>query len=137
LAIGREVYAPCLRSGLSAQVISPFTMDDDGHAISYKLLAAGTPVHASDGTHVGDVLRVLENPREHIFDGIVIGAAGVERFVDAPEVGRITERRVTLTIDAAEAAALPVYEPGAPEYAANLKAGRLGRLFGSGWKRRR
>jgi hypothetical protein len=112
-------------------------MDDDGHAISYKLLPAGTPVHASGGEQVGVVDRVLENPREHIFDGIVIQAAGIERFVDAPEVGRITERRVTLTIDATEASSLPIYEPGAPEYAANLRTGRLGRLFGSGWKRRR
>src|SRR5436189_144470 len=47
-----------------------------------------------------------------------------------------TERRVTLSIDAGEADGLPAYEPGAPEYQANPKAGRLGRLFGGSWKKR-
>ena len=43
---------------------------------------------------------------------------------------------MTLSIDASDAAALPAYEPGAPEYQANPKAGRLGRLFGGSWKKR-
>jgi len=80
---------------------------DEGHAISYKLLAPGTQVHSSDGQALGAVERVLENPREHIFDGIVIDTGRGRSFVDAPEVARITLRRVTLTIDAAEAAELP------------------------------
>ncbi len=111
-------------------------MDDDGVAISYKLLERGTPIHASGGERLGTVDRVLENEREQIFDGIVMRTAAGERFVDAPEVARIAERRVTLSIDAAEAAALPEYEPGAPEYRANPGAGRLGRMLGRGWKRR-
>jgi hypothetical protein len=112
--------------------------DDDAPAISYKLLARGTPVHASDGTLVGTTEKVLDNVREQIFDGIVMRAStGSERFVDAPEVARITELRVTLSIDAEEAASLPAYEPGAPEYRANPSAGRLGRMLGGGWKRRR
>ena len=110
--------------------------DDDGLAISYKLLARGTPVVSADGAELGTVDRVLDNEREHIFDGIVMRAESGDRFVDAPEVARITERRVILSIDAAEAAELPAYRPGAPEYRANPKAGRLGRLFGGGWKRR-
>jgi hypothetical protein len=111
--------------------------DDDGHGISYKLLERGTPVVASDGAEVGTVDRVLENEREHIFDGIVVHTP--ERgdlFVDAPEVARIAERRVTLSIDGAAAAELPAYERGAPEYHANPRAGRLGRFLGGGWKRR-
>jgi hypothetical protein len=71
---------------------------DDGVAISYKVLASGTQVRSSDGVVVGTVDRVLENPREHIFDGIVIRTARGERFVDAPEIARITERAVTLSI---------------------------------------
>jgi hypothetical protein len=111
--------------------------DDDGAAISYKLLERGAPIHGSDGTLLGTTDRVLENEAEHIFDGIVMRTE--ERgtvFVDAPEVGRISERRVTLTIDAQEAADLPPYEPGAPEFRANPRSGRLGRIFGGGWKRK-
>jgi hypothetical protein len=110
--------------------------DDDGVAISYKLLAPGTPVVSRDGVRLGTVDRVLDNEREQIFDGIVMRATDGDRFVDAPEVTRITEHRVTLSIDAASAASLPRYVPGAPEFRANPRAGRLGRLFGGGWRRR-
>jgi hypothetical protein len=110
--------------------------DDDGVAISYKLLRRGTPIHSSDGQRLGTVDRVLDNAREQIFDGIVMRTDSGERFVDAPEVARIAERRVTLSIDVAEAAGLPAYEPGAPEYQADPRAGRLGRVLGRGWKRR-
>ena len=84
--------------------------DDDGHAISYHVLRRGTAVRAADGVEVGTVRRVLEAKREHIFDGIVIDTKAGRRFVDAPEVARIFEKAVVLTIDAAEAAQLP--EPG-------------------------
>jgi hypothetical protein len=110
--------------------------DDDGIAISYKLLERGTPVVTSDGVELGPVRAVLDNVREQIFDGIVVRSDRGELFVDAPEVARIAERRVTLSIDAAEAAGLPLYEPGPPEYSANPRAGRLGRFLGGGWKRR-
>jgi hypothetical protein len=110
--------------------------DDDGHAISYKLLERGTPVVTSDGVELGPVRAVLDNVREQIFDGIVVRSHRGELFVDAPEVARIAERRVTLSIDAAAAQDLPLYEAGAPEYSANPRAGRLGRFLGGGWKRR-
>jgi len=108
----------------------------DGPAISYKLLARGTPVLASAGERMGTVDRVLENEREHIFDGIVMRTDAGERFVDAPEVARITETAVLLSLSAAEAADLPDHEPGAPEFQANVRAGRVGRFFGGSWKRR-
>jgi hypothetical protein len=82
-------------------------MDDDGHQIGYLALPTGTPVHTSDGVLLGTVQRVQDNAREHIFDGIVVRTADGSVFVDAPEVARITERRVTLTIDASEAQRLP------------------------------
>jgi hypothetical protein len=81
---------------------------DDGHAVHYTAVAAGTPVYGSDEAEVGKVVEVLDNYREHIFDGLVMETPdGVRRFVDAPEVARTAERAVTLTIPAAEAAALP------------------------------
>ena len=67
---------------------------DDGHAIGYKILARGTVVRSSDGAELGTVRRVLDNAREHIFDGIVIDTPAGRRFVDAPEVARILERAV-------------------------------------------
>jgi hypothetical protein len=112
--------------------------DDEGHAVSYKVLARGTPVWSSDGVEIGQVREVLENEREHIFDGIVLDlTARGQRFVDAPEVARIAERRVTLAIDAAEAERLPERDAkGAPEFAADVRAGRLSRFLGGGWRRR-
>ncbi len=109
---------------------------DDGHAISYKVLEPGTPVVDRDGGEIGFVREVLENKAEHIFDGLVLDTPGGQRFVDAPEVGRIAERRVTLTLDAEGAAALPERDSaGAPTFRADARGGRLSRFLGGGWKR--
>jgi hypothetical protein len=109
---------------------------DDGYAVSYKVLTEGTPVRTADGVEIGTVLEVLENEREHIFDGLVIRTVEGNRFVDAPEVARIAERAVTLAIDAQAAQALPEHDrAGGPEFRANPRAGRLGRFLGGGWKR--
>jgi hypothetical protein len=107
-------------------------MDDDGHAIGYLALTRGVPVHASDGERVGTVRRVLDNEREHIFDGIVIDTPSGRRFVDAPEVARIAERRVTLTIDSAQAARLPEHHGlrGALQQSARRAGARWRRRFG-------
>ena len=111
--------------------------DDHGDPISYKLLRPGTPIVSSDDRELGTVERAIDNPKEHIFDGIVMRSGDRLVWVDAPEVARIAERRVTLTIDAAAAGEqLTDYAPGAPEYSANVGGGRLSRFFGGGWKRR-
>jgi PRC-barrel domain len=104
---------------------------DDGHQIGYKVLPRGVPVLTSDGEQLGTVYRVLDNAREHIFDGIVVATPGGRRFVDAPEVVRITEKRVTLSIDAEEAKALPHYGgmPGAMESRAKRMAKKWKRRF--------
>jgi hypothetical protein len=81
--------------------------DEDDHQIGYQALPRGVPVVTSDGVELGKVHRVQDNAREHIFDGIVVRTAEGRVFVDAPEVARITAKRVTLTIDAAAANALP------------------------------
>jgi len=100
---------------------------DDGHAVHYTAVERGTPVYGSDEQQVGKVVEMLDNYREHIFDGVVFETPdGVRRFVDAPEVARTAERGVTLTITAAEAAELPPPESGPRR----LGGGGLKRLFG-------
>ena len=108
---------------------------DDGHAIDYLALQAGTPVYSSEEEQVGVVREVLDNQTEHIFDGIVMeGSDGAWRFVDAPEVARTAERGVTLTITAAEVAELPPPEKGPPIFKPR-GGGRLSRFLGGGWKK--
>ena len=106
------------------------TDPDDDHQIGYQALPRGVPVHASGGERLGTVHRVLDNAREHIFDGIVVDTPDGRRFVDAPEVARITRRQVTLTIDASEAAELPE-QPGMMG-SLQIRAQRTGRR----WRRR-
>ena len=99
--------------------------DDDGLAVHYTALERGTPVRSSDGEVVGKVAEVLDNYREHIFDGLVLETTSGERkFVDAPEVERTAERAVTLNISAAQVAQL-----GPPPQSRRL-GGAFGRLFG-------
>jgi len=88
-------------------------MPDLGDPISYLVLAEGTPVYASDGeTEVGRVRHVLADEASDIFDGLVLsGLGGADRFVDAPEAGRLYERGVVLALTAAEARALPEHTP--------------------------
>jgi len=78
-------------------------VEDDGHAISFKVLRRGTPVLSADGVELGKVRRVQEAKRENIFDGIVLDTRNGLRFLDAPEVARIAELAVTATFTAAEA----------------------------------
>jgi hypothetical protein len=105
---------------------------DEGSPIAYTALERGVAVHAADGAEVGTVHRVQDNEREHIFDGIVIATPAGRRFVDAPEVARIAERRVTLTITAAEVAELPEDRGlrGARETSARRTAARWRRRLG-------
>jgi hypothetical protein len=102
------------------------TPADDGLAVHYTAVQRGTPVISSDGEEVGRVDKVLDNYREHIFDGLVIvTSSGERKFVDAPEVARTAERAVTLNITAAECADL-----GPPPSSEPAVGGPLKRLFG-------
>ena len=112
-------------------------MIDDGQAVHYTAVSRGVPVYSSDGQEVGKVDAVLDNYTEHIFDGIVLETpTGELRFADAPEVARTAERGVTLSITAAEAAALPEPEKAPPSFGVNRRAGKVSRFFGRGWKKR-
>jgi len=104
-------------------------VDDEEHQIGYKVLPRGTPVLTSDGVELGTVAKVLDNPREHIFDGLVVKTKERRVFVDAPEVRWITNQKVTLTIDAAEAVHLEPYKGlvGVIEYRAKRRVDRMKR----------
>jgi sporulation protein YlmC with PRC-barrel domain len=116
------------RSFCHAEGMAP--IDDDGVAVHYTAVQRGTPVISSDGREVGEVVEVLDNYREHIFDGLIIQTSdGVPRFVDAPEVARTAERAVTLRITAAAVAELGPPQ-GGPGVTSSVK-----RLFG-GLRRR-
>ena len=82
---------------------------DQGGPISYMVLAKGTRVESSDGAEVGTVKEVLQVPEKDVFDGIVIQTPDGKRFVDAPEVARITNLRITLVIDSTGVKNLPPY----------------------------
>ena len=103
---------------------------DDDHQIGYQALPRGVPIVTSNGITIGTVEKVLDNAREHIFDGIVMKTEQGRRFVDAPEVARISLRQVTLTIDAHEAANLPEYRGTLGAMETNL------RRTGARWRRR-
>ena len=108
---------------------------DDGHAIHYSALERGVPIYSADEVELGKVHEVLDNYREHIFDGIVMETAGGGlRFVDAPEVARTAERAVTLTNGAEEAAHLPPPEKGPPSFRPR-GGGKLSRFLGGGWRK--
>jgi hypothetical protein len=109
---------------------------DDGQAIHYAAVQRGTPVYGSDEVEVGKVEAILDNYRERIFDGVVFtDPDGVLRFADAPEVSRTAERGVTLALSAAEALQLPPPEKGVPSFRPGKAKGRIGRMFGGGWRR--
>ncbi len=98
---------------------------DDGLAVDYTAVERGTPVYDSNEAEVGKVAEILDNSREHIFDGVVVETPdGGRHFVDAPEVRRTAERGVTLTISGDEVRQLPPPEKGSP------RGGFLSRLLG-------
>jgi hypothetical protein len=105
---------------------------DDGSAVHYLAVARGTPVYGADGVEVGVVEEILDNAREHIFDGVVFKATdGGLRFADAPEVARTAERGVTLAMSAEQALRLEPPEGRRSFPAPSLgTGGALGRLFG-------
>jgi hypothetical protein len=108
---------------------------DEGPAVHYTAVTRGTPVYSADGVEVGKVDQVVDNYREHIFDGLVVESPDGElRFVDAPEVARTAERAITLVIDAEAAAALPAPESGAPNYKPR-RGGKLSNMLGGSWRK--
>ena len=105
-------------------------MIDEGDPIGYKVLRKGTAVVCSDGVELGTVTEVRDNAREHIFDGLVVKTTRGRLFVDAPEVERIHERRVTLNVDSSFAFEEWKGWRGSLETRAQRRAARLKRRLG-------
>jgi hypothetical protein len=87
-------------------------VEDVGDAISYLVLAPGTPVYAEGGVAVGKVERVLRDEAEDVFDGLVIRTPEGKRFVDRDQIGPIHERAVVLTLSPQACRTLPEPSPG-------------------------
>jgi Domain of unknown function (DUF1707) len=81
--------------------------EPDSRPSSFLTLEPGTPVVDRFGQPVGKVERVLVLDGGG-FDGIVVRTDSGRRFVDAPEVRRISRGAVTLGVTAAD-----VRSPGA------------------------
>lgn len=73
----------------------------DRQPTSFLTLEPGTPVVDRFGRPVGKVQRVLLLETGG-FDGIIVGTRAGKRFVDAPEVRRISGGAVTLGIAVAD-----------------------------------
>lgn len=75
--------------------------DAQPQPMSFLTLEPGTPVIDRFGQPVGPVKRVLLLPYSG-FDGLIVGTREGRRFVDAPEVRRISGGAVTLGITVAD-----------------------------------
>jgi len=73
---------------------------DLGDPVSYLVLAEGVPVMSSDGQQIGTVEHVLAVPEADVFDGVIVDTGDGHCFADAPEVDRLYERGVVLSLDA-------------------------------------
>jgi hypothetical protein len=107
----------------------------DEEPISYLALANGTDVCAADGTVIGTVEHVLQEPDLDLFDGIVIAVPRGIRFVDRDSITTITTAKVMTSLSVSDAAQLPEPE-GNPVYHVNALqdvgpklSARLGRMF--------
>lgn len=117
---------------------------DEGLPIAYQVLEKDVPVYAAGGELVGTVDHVVAAPDQDIFHGIVISVGKERRFVAADQIGSLHEHGVDLTIDEAQAGALPEphggaavwrdVEPGAKPSGWKHLVGRIGGHAGSdGW----
>ena len=101
-----------------------------------RLLKRGTPIVSADGVELGTTDRVLENRKEHIFDGIVMRAGGSERFVDAPEVRpHHRGRRHAHHRRRRRRATCPDTSRARPSSRPTSRRGAWRRFFGGGWRR--
>jgi hypothetical protein len=106
--------------------------EDDDHQIGYQALPRGAEVVTSDGVTLAPCTACSTTRASTSSTGSSSSTHQGRRFVDAPEVARITARRVTLSITAAEAAdhITDHREPWCVEINARRTAKRWRRRFG-------
>ncbi len=92
---------------------------DEGLPIAYQVLERDVPVYAAGGELVGTVDHVVAAPEQDIFHGIVIAVGKERRFVPADQIAALHEFGVDLSIDDAQAAALPQPHGAAPVWRDN------------------
>src|SRR4030081_1961170 len=80
---------------------------EEGAPSSYLLLARATPVYGCDGATAGNVKKILCEPANDIFDGLVLATPYGDRYVPADRVVAIHERGVDLSVTCTEVAELP------------------------------
>ncbi len=87
--------------------------------VSWLQIQQGWNVLTSDGARVGTVAQVEGDKGADIFDGLAVesGEPKQLRYVAGEQVGAIYPGEVTLKIAAAEAGALPPFQPAPPETA--------------------
>jgi hypothetical protein len=114
----------------------------DEEPVSYQGLATGTEVICADGSSIGTVEHVLQEPDMDLFDGIVVKTHDGIRFVDRDQITTITTRKVTTTLSPADVEKLPkpqgdeVYHVDALQDAGSALTARFGRMFRRGqWTR--
>lgn len=107
----------------------------DEQPISYQGLAVGTNVCSADGTSIGTVEHVLQEPDLDLFDGLAVATHQGLRFIDRDQITSITTRTVTTSLSVADAEQLPEPE-GDPVYHVNALqdvgpslTAHLGRMF--------
>ena len=107
----------------------------DEEPVSYQGLATGTEVICADGSSIGTVEHVLQEPDMDLFDGIVVKTHDGMRFVDRDQITTITTRKVTTTLSPADAEKLPkpesdeVYRVDAFQDVGPALTARFGRMF--------
>ena len=107
----------------------------DEEPIAYQALVKGTRVCCADGTEIGTVEHVLEEPDLDLFDGLAINTPHGLRFIDRDQISSITTRKVTTNLTPADAGNLPKPE-GTDMYHADAYqdegpglTARFGRMF--------
>jgi hypothetical protein len=79
---------------------------EEGAPIAYTVLGTGVPVYCADGEQVGTVARVLAEPSEDIFHGVLVSGPDGIREVGAADVRALHENGVDLALNAAAFRAL-------------------------------